>query len=485
MTNETQTDVRVRIAPSPSGYMHVGLARSAIFNYLFARHHGGKFLLRIEDTDKERSKPEYVKAILDGMEWMGMQADEEIVYQSQRSELYAAKAKEILDNGHGYRCFCTQEQLQKDREEAKKNKSSMIYNRRCLGLSQEEIDQKLADGVPHTVRLKIPDGDTTFEDLIAGSLSRNQADIEDFIIARSDGSATYNLAVVVDDHDMGLTHVIRGNDHTTNTFKQIRIYEALGYDLPEFAHVPLILRPDKRKMSKRLGDKGVTDYRNEGVLPEALFNYLCLLGWSPKTDREIYSREELVKLFDSENFNASNAVFDEEKLLAFNQSYIAEMSDHDLAVLAAPILVEAGHTTKYWLETRWAYLRKIVALFKSRMKVVSEIADLTGYFFSGEFEYDEKAAKKRFKPEAADRLRNLANRFEALPTFTHATIEQALSDCAEELGLKRADLIHPTRLAVSGRPHGPGLFEMLEVLDCSTVLDRMRRAVQFIENLQE
>ncbi|MCK4302606.1 MAG: glutamate--tRNA ligase, partial [candidate division Zixibacteria bacterium] len=364
----TQRQVRVRIAPSPTGYVHVGTARTAIFNYLYARHYGGKFLVRIENTDRKRSDPALIEPILEAMRWLGLDWDEEIVYQADRLETYSRYAQQILADGHGYRCFCPPELLQKDRDEAQAQKRTPHYNRRCLNLSQEQIDSRLADGKPYTIRIRIPEGEPRFDDLVSGELTRRSEDIEDFIIARSDGSATYNLAVVVDDHEMGITDVIRGNDHITNTFKQIQIYRSLGFEIPRFAHVPLILRPDKKKVSKRLGDKDVMAYREEGILPEAMFNYLCLLGWSSKDDREFYTVPELIDIFKAENFNPSNAIFDEEKLVAINREHIVRKTDHELAAIVAPLLVEAGLTSRYWLETRWDYLRAVVGLLKERVR---------------------------------------------------------------------------------------------------------------------
>jgi len=472
--------IRVRIAPSPSGYVHVGTARMAICNFLFARHHGGKFLVRIEDTDVERSKPEFIEGILAAFKWLGLDWDEEIVYQSQRSELYREYAEEILASGAGYRCFCTQEQLQKDREQARAEKRNPHYNRRCLGLSEAEIQQNLDKGLPCTIRLKIPEGMTTFDDMVTGSIDRQNSETEDLIIARSDGTATYNLAVVVDDHTMGISHVIRGNDHITNTFKQIHIYRALGWEPPQFGHMPLILRKDKKKVSKRLGDKDVMAYREDGVLPAAMFNFLCLLGWSSKTDREVFTVPELIEIFDASSLNASNAVFDEDKLMAINREHIGLMSDHDLAVMVAPMLVEAGLTTKYWLETRWEYLRNVIGLVKSRTSRLSDFVERGGYFFSFDGQYDPEAAAKHFTPEAASALDQLADRFEALDVFTHDSIEQTLAAMADERQVKKGVLIHPTRLAVSGMSVGPSLFEMLELLSQSVVVERMRRAAAFI-----
>lgn len=475
--------VRVRIAPSPTGYLHVGTARTAIFNYLFAKHTGGKFLLRIEDTDIERSDASLIEPILSALKWLGLSWDEEIVYQSQRVEVYKQYTQQILESGFGYRCFCTQEELEQRRQRARAEKKSLHYNRRCLNLSDEEIQKRLETGQKFAIRLKIPPGETTFDDMVLGSITRQNEEIEDFIIARSDGSATYNLAVVVDDHEMGITHVIRGNDHITNTFKQIHIYRALRFKEPMFGHLPLILRPDKRKVSKRLGDKDVNQYSAEGILPEAMFNYLCLLGWSPKTDREIYTIGELIDLFNPDNLNQSNAIFDEEKLLAFNRAHIAKKTDHELAEMVVPLLVEAGLASKYWLETRWDYLRDVVGLLKERVRRLSDFVTFGGYFFTFDYRYDPVAAQKQFTPENADLLEELTNRFELLSEFTHENTEKTLADMANELGMKKAQLIHPTRLAVTGTPVGPGLYDILVVLGKTVVVGRMRKAIQYIRTL--
>lgn len=472
--------VRVRIAPSPTGYLHVGTARSALFNYLFARHYKGRFLVRIEDTDLERSKSEYIEPILDALRWLGLDWDEDIVYQSQRLDHYRTYVDRILASGHAYRCFCTVEELEAERERAKAQKLPPRYSGRCRKLLDDDIQARLDVGQPYAVRVRIPEGVTTYHDMVSGELSRHSDDIEDVIIARSDGSATYNFAVVIDDHEMGITHVIRGNDHITNTFKQIHIYRAFGWPEPIFGHVPLILRPDKKKVSKRLGDKDVGEYRDDGVVPDAMFNYLCLLGWNPKTEQEIYSRDELIERFTEVNFNASNAVFDEEKLIAFNKAHIMRMSDHELAVLVAPMLVEAGVTTKYWLETRWEYLRQVVGLLKERVRTLHDFVGLGGYFFSFDYTYDEAAATKQFVPEIAEILAALADRFASLGEFTHDGLERTLKGLAEERGMKPGQLIHPTRLAVSGMSIGPGLYDLLQALGKPIVLERMRKAVEFI-----
>ncbi|MBN1212204.1 MAG: glutamate--tRNA ligase [candidate division Zixibacteria bacterium] len=474
--------MRVRIAPSPTGYLHVGTARTAIANYLFARHYGGKFLLRIEDTDIERSRPELIEPILDALKWLKLDWDEDILYQSKRIETYKKYVQQLLDSGHAYRSYVTPEELDAAREKAREEKRSFSFREALVPLSEEEIKMRKDTGMGYAVRLRIPEGETVFDDIVSGRLEKKNEDIEELIIARSDGTPTYNLAVVVDDHEMGITHIIRGNDHITNTFKQIHIYQALGWELPEFGHVPLILRPDKRKVSKRLGDKDVGQYQHEGILPETMFNFLCLLGWSPKTDREIYTREELVELFDKNYFNRANAVFDDEKLLAFNHAHIQMKSDHELAVLVAPLLVEAGLTTKYWLETRWEYLRKVITVLKERAKRISDFVEMGGYFFSFDYKYDDKAEKKQFTPEAAELLTELAGRFEKLDRFDKVAIETALTALAGEKEISKARFIHPTRLAVSGVAAGPGLYDLLETLTQPVAVERMKKAAEYIRS---
>lgn len=456
----------------------------AIANYLFARHADGKFLVRIEDTDVERSQASLIEPILSALKWLGLSWDEEIVYQSQRTDVYKRFARQILESGYGYRCFCTPKELEGARQKARTEKRSLHYDRRCLRLSDAEVQKRLDAGRKFTVRLKIPDGETTFQDMVSGTLTRRNEEIEDLIVARSNGTATYNLAVVIDDHDMEITHVIRGNDHITNTFKQVHIYHALGWEPPRFGHLPLILRPDRKKVSKRLGDKDVNQYSTEGILPEAMFNYLCLLGWSPKTDREIYTVDELVKIFNPDNFNPSNAIFDEEKLLAFNKVHISRKTDHELAEMVAPLLVGAGLSSKYWLETRWEYLRAVVGVLKQRVRRLPDFVDLAGYFFAFDYDYDPAAAKKQFTLQGADLLEELANRFEALPEFSLENTEQTLSAFAEERGIKRAQLIHPTRLAVTGVPAGPGLYDVLVILTKPVVVERMRKAVEYMRLLK-
>ncbi len=479
----TLNQVRVRIAPSPTGYFHVGTARTAIYNWLYARHTGGKFLLRIEDTDQERSKAEFVDVILDGLRWLGLDWDEEIVYQSSRLHTYGPFAFQLVEMGKAYRCFCSAEDLQRKREAAQAAKTDYHYERTCRELPADQIAQNLAAGKPFVIRLKLPlSGTAHFDDVVLGKMEKDYHDLDDFIILKTDGNAIYNFAVVMDDHAMGITHVIRGNDHITNTFLQKEIYEAFGWQLPTFGHLSLILRPDKTKVSKRKGDKSVDEYQNEGYLPEAILNFLALLGWSPKDDREKMSRQELIDAFALEGINASNAIFNPEKLTWLNGQYIMEKTDHQLAEMVAPLLVEAGLTTKYYLETRWQWLMKIMGMLKERCKLVTEFVPASSYFFVDNFHYDEKGIQKAFTREAAVHMARLADKFAGISDFTHDSAEAALRGLAEELGVKPAVLIHPTRLAASGVTGGPSLFGMLEAIGKERVVARLRRAVEYIES---
>jgi glutamyl-tRNA synthetase len=474
-------NIRVRIAPSPTGYLHVGTARTAIFNYLFARHHNGKFIIRIEDTDPTRSKPELIDPIFDSLKWLGLDWDEEPWFQSKRMQNYTPYIDKLLDQGYAYRCFCTVEELDVERKKAMAEKKPLGYSGKCRHMSQGEVKDCLDAGKQCAIRIKIPEGETSYEDMLLGNITRQNSEIEDFVICRGDGRAVYNLAVVVDDYEMGITHVIRGNDHISNTFKQIHIYNALGLPVPKFAHVPLILQKDRKKLSKRRGAKDVAEYGDDGILPEALFNFLCLLGWSPKDDREILSKEELIKIFELKNVSASNPIFDDEKLLAINGEYIRHTPDYRLAELAAPLLIKAGYTSKYWLETRWEYLLKVIALLKERCHRTTDFAELGGYFFHADYTYDQKAAGKQFTPEAREYLIKLKESFEKIDDFKKENLEVALNDLSESLDIKRAKLIHPTRLAVSGLSGGPGLFDILETIGKDQTIKRLDRAIKYIE----
>ncbi len=479
-------EVRVRIAPSPTGYFHVGTARCAIYNWLFARKHNGKFLLRIEDTDESRSKKEYIDVILDGLKWMGTEWDEDIVYQSQRIGSYAPHAERLLEERKAYRCFCTPDELNEQRQIAQKEKKDYRYSKKCRDLSEAEIEKSLGEGKPFTVRLKLPpEGDALFSDSVYGEPKKSYSDLDDLIILKSDGRPIYNFAVVIDDHDMSITHVIRGNDHITNTYYQIEIYKALGWDIPQFGHLPLILRPDRAKVSKRKGDKGVTDYPLEGYLPDPFVNYLALVGWSPKDDREKMSRAEMIEAFSLDGVNPNNAIFDIEKLTWLNGEYIRDTDDNKLVDMVSPYWIEAGLTTKYWVETNWHWAVSVIHALKERCKVLVDFVRLGRYFFQPVNDYDPKGVRKHFKPEgAADLLRELRDRYADISKWDTDNLEQELRTIAEQKQIKPAKLIHPTRLAVSGMTGGPGLFDILYLLGQKEVQARLDRAIKQIETGQ-
>ncbi|MCD6163753.1 MAG: glutamate--tRNA ligase [candidate division Zixibacteria bacterium] len=478
------SDIRVRIAPSPSGFLHIGTARAALFNWLFARHNNGKFLVRIEDTDKERSSPEMIQVIFDSLRWLGLESDEEPVFQSQKLDTYNKYIEKILQNGNAYRCWCSQEELSRKREQAKAEKKSAHYDRTCHNLSEEQKKKNLESGKPFTVRLYVPEGETVFDDLIVGEVKRSHSEIDDFIIARSDGRAVYNMAVVVDDYEMGITHVIRGNDHITNTFKQILLYKSLGLPVPKFAHLPLILGKNRSKMSKRDGAIGITDYAKMGFLKETILNFIALLGWSPGDDKEILNIDEMIELFSLDRINPANAIFDIDKLKWMNGDYIRRTDDYVLVDLLRPFLVESGLVTQLYINTRWDYMLSVIRLLKERCRLLTDFTDMGFYFFIDNFEYEEKGIKKHFsKPETSEILNKWLEVLKEIFPFDVENTENALRDLAEKLEVKVAVLIHPTRLALTGLTKGPSLFDLMEVLGKETCIKRIEKALDYIENM--
>ncbi len=475
--------VRVRIAPSPSGFLHVGTARTAVYNYLFARHHKGKFILRIEDTDTARSSEEMVQVILEGLSWLGLDWDEGPFFQSQRNDLYKEWGKKLAESGQAYWCFCAPEELEERRKAAIAQKIAWKYDRKCLKLSPEEVEANKKSGKAGALRLKVPEGKTAFKDLVSGLLERENADIEDMVCLRSDGRPTYNFAAVVDDSDMKISHVIRGNDHISNTFKQIILYHALKLPVPEFGHLPLILGADKKKVSKREGAVAVTDYRDLGYFPETMLNFLALLGWSPGDGREIMSKEELTAAFTIERVNAANPVFDEQKLEWMNGEYIRRFPDEELLERVFPFLEKAGLVKPDMKTALRGYLLKVVALLKERCRLLTDFSALGDYFFREEFDYDPKGTEKQFADsKAADRLTKVVNAWKELEPFTKGTTEDALRVLSEQEGEKAAAFIHPIRLAITGKTMGPSLFEIVETLGRDRVTSRLSRAVAYIKN---
>jgi glutamyl-tRNA synthetase len=477
------SEIRVRIAPSPTGFLHIGTARAALFNWLFARHNGGKFLLRIEDTDIARSSKEMVDVIFDSLKWLGLDWDEPPIFQSQRLELYRQYVDRLLDSGKAYRCWCTPERLKRLQDEARREKKDYGYDRHCRNLSDDEKRRLAESGAPYTVRLFIPEGKTVYHDLILGDLSKEHGEIDDFIIARSDGRAVYNMAVVVDDHEMRISHVIRGNDHVSNTFKQILIYQGLGVEPPQFAHLPLILDKDRSKMSKREGASAVTDYEKMGYLKEAVVNFIALLGWSPGGDKEIMSIDEMVSLFSVEDIHPVNAIFDMTKLRWMNGEYIRVTEDNRLVDLIRPFLVQRGLTTNLWINSRWEWMLKFVRLMKERSHLLTDFGDLGYYFFADEFDYDPKGVAKFFKDKeiVASRLEKWVDIMRVTEDYSAGKLEERLRALADELASKPAELIHPIRLALSGVTGGPPLFEMMELLGRDRCVKRLEKAVEMLK----
>ncbi len=464
--------VRTRFAPSPTGYLHVGGARTALFAWLYARRHGGKFILRIEDTDRERSTQESVDAILNGLEWLGLDYDEGPFYQTQHMGRYRDQIQNLLDQGLAYRCYCTREELDAMREEQRARGDKPRYDGRC----RERHSPR--EGVDPVIRFKNPlDGKVAFEDMIRGQMVFANQELDDLIIARPDGTPTYNFTVVVDDLDMGITHVIRGDDHINNTPRQINILKALGGALPSYAHLPMILGTDGQRLSKRHGAVGVMQFHDDGYVPEALLNYLVRLGWS-HGDQEIFSREEMVALFDVVDVNRAAAAFDMEKLQWLNQHYIKESAADSLASSLALQLRSLGADC-----ANGPPLSAVVVAQQERAKTMREMAENSVYFYQDFEGFEEKAAKKNLKPAAQAPLRDLRQRFESLADWRAEPIHQAVVQTAEEADLKLGKVAQPLRVAVSGRGFSPPIDVTLELVGRDRTLARIDRALDYISGL--
>jgi glutamyl-tRNA synthetase len=463
------SSVVTRFAPSPTGELHIGGARTALFNWLYARRYGGKFILRIEDTDRERSTPEFVRAILDALNWLGFSWDEGPYYQSDRMELYRKEAERLLAEGKAYRCVCTSEELERRRMELKARKEKPRYDGRCRNLPPEA-----AEGKPSVVRFKIPaSGQTVVRDLLRGDVTFENSELDDLVILRSDGTPTYNFVVVVDDATMGITHVLRGDDHLNNTPKQILIYEALGYPIPRIGHVPLIHGMEGGKMSKRDAETSVMKYREMGYLPEAIVNYLARLGWG-HGDQEIFSVEELQKFFSLGHVNLSPSRFDINKLLHLDAHYIKVADPERLALLLVPFLKARGIDAS---PSPW--LARAVKSLQERSRTLAEMADAAVYYFR-EKETDSKAAKF-LTPEAALAFEEIAEAFSALPEFSPAAMEAVLNRVVEKRG--GALKIHqPIRAALTGGTASPGLFDVMEILGREEVVRRLTMAAKRIRS---
>jgi len=458
-----------RFAPSPTGYLHIGGARTALFNWLFARRHGGTFVLRIEDTDQERSTPESVTAILEGMKWLGMTWDEGPYYQTERRELYRKEAERLLAEGKAYRCVCTPEELDARREAARAKGEKPRYDRKC-----RDLPLSGTEGKPFVVRFRTPlSGETVVRDLLRGDVSYENGELDDLVLLRSDGSPTYNFVVVVDDAAMGITHVLRGDDHLNNTPRQVLLYEGLGYPLPRFGHFPLIHGMEGGKLSKRQDDVSVTAYRERGYLPEAMVNYLVRLGWG-HGDQEIFSVEELTKVFSLESVGKSPSRFDPEKLLHHNAHYIKTGDPERLAVLLVPFLRKRGIEAD---PSPW--LVKAVRTFQERSRTLEEMAESSEYYFRPK-EPDPKAAEKFLTPEMAPVLEEIVRELTGLPDFSPAAMETVLHRVAERAGAKLGKVAQPIRVALTGGTVSPGIFEVMDVLGREEVIRRLSLATRRI-----
>ena len=461
--------IRTRFAPSPTGYLHIGGARTALFSWLYARRHGGTFILRIEDTDLERSTAESVNAILEGMTWLGLEYDEGPFYQTERFDRYKEVIQQLLDGGHAYHCYCTREELDEMRAGQMERKEKPRYDGRCRHRAEPRA------GVPPVVRFKNPDeGAVVIDDIVRDRVVFQNRELDDLIIARSDGSPTYNLTVVVDDLDMGITHVIRGEDHLNNTPRQINILQALGAALPRYAHLSMIHGADGAKLSKRHGAVSVMQYRDDGFLPEALLNYLVRLGWS-HGDQEVFSIDEMIELFDIDHVSHSASAFNPDKLLWLNHHYLMH---------ADPLHV--AHHLRWHLGQRGIDPAQgpdaadMVAVQRERCKTLVEMADASVFFYREFAQYEEKAAKKNLTAEAAPVLRALAAALESLHDWNKEALHQAVTSVAETLGVKLGSVAQPVRVAVSGTSVSPPIDATLELLGREKTLARLRRAVQHI-----
>ncbi len=458
-----------RFPPSPTGYLHVGGARTAIFNWLYARHMQGKFVLRIEDTDAERSTQASVDAIFEALQWLGIDWDDGPYYQTQRFDIYREYIDKLLESGHAYHCTCSPEQIDAMRQKAMATGAKPRYDGTCR---EKGLD---ASGNA-VVRFKAPlTGTTVVEDVIKGNMVFQNDELDDFVICRSDGTPTYNFVVVVDDITMNINTIIRGDDHVMNTPKQILLYQALGSPLPTFGHVPMVLGNDRARLSKRHGAMSVTAYRDMGFLPEALINYLVRLGWS-HGDQEFFTRDELIEVFDLGNIGKSAGVFDLDKLQAVNAEHIMAASPQDLVAPLKPFLEKAGIEIE-----AGDYIMQVIETLQPRSKTLADMAEAALFYYQDDIAYDEKAAKKFLKAAALEPLKLLADKLEALDDYTQSDLEDVFKAVMEETELKLGKIAQPVRVALTGRTASPGIFEIIAILGKDRVLPRLRKAIGFIE----
>lgn len=475
--------VRVRFAPSPTGHLHIGGARTALFNWLYARHHQGTFILRIEDTDRTRSTEEYIDTIIEGMKWLGLDWDKGPYRQTDRFDIYRSYADRLLKEDKAYYCYCLPEELEQRRQEALVQGKTPKYDGRCRNIERVQALNLIRQGSRvqeknAVVRFKMPqEGQTVVDDLIKGKVIFENAQLDDLIIVRSDGTPTYNFVVVVDDVDMDITHVIRGDDHLNNTPKQIHIYKAFNVEPPLFAHLPMILGSDKTRLSKRHGATSVNAYRDMGYLPDALVNYLVRLGWS-YGDQEVFSREELIRYFSFENIGKSAAVFNPEKLLWLNSQYIINTPSEKLAELVIPFLVKEKVISEgQTLNNEW--LSKAIGTLKERSRTLIELANSLRYYISEDIEYDEKAKARFLNKKGQELLIELKDNLTSISDFSAQKLEKVFKAIIEKHNIKLGDLAQPVRVAITGGTESPGIFEVLEIVGKEKTLKRLEKAIRY------
>jgi glutamyl-tRNA synthetase len=475
---------RLRFAPSPTGYLHVGGARTALLNWLWVRKYGGKFLLRVEDTDRARSTEESTRAIFEGLEWLGLLWEEDVVFQGANLARHQADANRLLESGAAYRCFCTPAELDERRKEAEAKGEAFRYDRRCAKRSPEEIERLVANGTPFSIRFTMPEGETGWTDLVHGEITFPNKDIGegDFIILRSDGTPIYNLAVVSDDIDMRITLVMRGDDHISNTPKQILLYQALGAAIPEFAHLPMIHGTDGKKLSKRRGAAAVGDYQHLGILPQAMLNFLALLGWSPGGDIEVMTVPEMIERFSKDGLLKKAAIFDMQKLEWMNGQHLSAMAAEELAPFATRAIVAAGLATESELAERRDWYLTLLDLLKIRARTLDELARQAAPYLRAKIEYDPDAVAKQWKDRdvTRDLLSAVRDTLASTDPWEPEAMETNLRGLAEQRSTGAGKLFQPLRVALTGTAASPGIFDVLKLLGRERSLERIDAAVSFI-----
>ncbi|MGM0757970.1 glutamate--tRNA ligase [Bacillus sp. A015] len=479
-------EVRVRYAPSPTGHLHIGNARTALFNYLFARSQGGKFIIRIEDTDQKRNVEGGEESQLRHLQWLGIDWDESIdkdggygpYRQSERNDIYKKYYDELLEKDLAYKCYCTAEELEEEREAQIARSEMPRYSGKCSHLSKEEEDKLIAEGREPSIRFRVPKGEIIkFDDMVKGDISFETDGIGDFVIVKKDGTPTYNFAVAVDDHLMKMTHILRGEDHISNTPKQIMVFNAFGWDVPLFGHMTLIVNENRKKLSKR--DESIIQfieqYKNLGYLPEALFNFIALLGWSPVGEEELFTKEQFIDIFDVNRLSKSPALFDMHKLKWVNNQYVKALDLDQVVALTLPHLQKAGKVSEQLTEEENTWVRKLISLYHEQLSYGAEIVELTELFFKEQIEYNQEAREVLAEEQVPEVMASFAGQLERLESFTPDEIKAAIKAVQKETGHKGKKLFMPIRVAVTGQTHGPELPQSIELLGKETVLNRIKQ----------